>query len=103
MADPTHGTVSKKELVLAGHMCPRDAAKDTECPDQGVLNVPAGRSQGTLTCECAAVPPPRVGRGSKVGFPHPKGKLRHSAAQLLLSERPSQAALQNSQHHPRAG
>lgn len=40
MADPTHGTVSSKELVLAGHMGPRDAAKDTECPDQGVLNVP---------------------------------------------------------------
>lgn len=62
MADPTHGIVSKKELVLAGHVHFRDAAKDTQHPDPGGTeygwHLVVGRGQGTLICGCAAVPLP---------------------------------------------
>lgn len=96
MLDGRPHIVSKKELVLAGHVHSRDAAKDTQHPDPGGTeygwHLAVGRGQGTLTCGCAAVPLPRAGRESRVEFPHQKGKLRHSAAHLLLGARPRQAA-----------
>lgn len=98
--------VSKKALVLAGYVHPRDAAKDTKRPNPGgtecAWHLAVGRGQAALTSGCAAVPLPEVGRGSRVEFPHQKGKLRHSATRLLLGTRPSQAALHTLQPPPRA-